>query len=159
LIRLFTGLFRYVIQILNLLLNSYINSDNFILEKRATEGYEKKIGDQYQQDPTLGVTDVLSAIDNVLHRKCVLPAVIAYIYIVYDKTPKYLFEQAMAFLNYIIYQDTKANGHCRMTVSTVSAELKHYNHLPLQMGFLIGSSIASDFNRYIQIINILIFIT
>ncbi len=51
----------------------------------------------------------------------------------------------MGLINYIIYQDTKANGHCRMTVST---ELKEYNHLPFQMGFPIGSPIASAFNRY-----------
>jgi len=46
-------------------------------------------------------------------------------------------------INYIIYQDTKSNGRCRMTVS---AELKAYNHLPFQMGFPIKSPIATAFN-------------
>jgi len=37
--------------------------------------YEKKIGDQMRQDPTLWVVDPLIAVDNVLNRKCVYPAV------------------------------------------------------------------------------------
>jgi len=32
----------------------------------------------------------------------------------------------MGLINYVIYQDKKANGHCRMTVS---AELKEYNRI------------------------------
>ena len=50
----------------------------------------------------------------------------------------------MLLINYIIYQDTKSNGRCRMTVSD---ELKAYNHLPLQMGFPINSSITTLFDK------------
>ena len=46
-----------------------------ITKKDATEGYEKKIGDQLRQDPTLWVVDPLIAVDNVLNRKCVYPTV------------------------------------------------------------------------------------
>jgi len=52
----------------------------------------------------------------------------------------------MSLINYIIYQDTKSNGRCRMTVS---AELNAYNHLPLQLGFPINSPIATEFDKYI----------
>ena len=52
----------------------------------------------------------------------------------------------MLLINYIIYQDTKSNGRCRMTVS---AELNAYNHLPLQLGFPINSPIATEFDKYI----------
>ena len=51
----------------------------------------------------------------------------------------------MLMINYIVYQDTKSNGRCRMTVS---AELKAYNQLPFQMGFPIKSPIATAFNGY-----------
>ncbi len=51
----------------------------------------------------------------------------------------------MSLIDYIIYQDTKTNGYGRMIVY---AELAHYNHLLYQMGFPIGSPIASAFNRY-----------
>ena len=44
--------------------------------KSATEGYEKTIGDQYRQDPTLWTIDSFMAADNVLRRKCVYPTVI-----------------------------------------------------------------------------------
>ena len=37
-----------------------------IMKKDATEGYEKKIGDQMRQDPTLWVVDLLIAVNNVL---------------------------------------------------------------------------------------------
>ena len=47
-----------------------------MFKKSATEGYEKTIGDQYRQDPTLWTTDTFMAADNVLHRKCVYPTVI-----------------------------------------------------------------------------------
>jgi len=46
-----------------------------IKNKNATEGYEKQIGDQMRQDPTLWVVDPLTAVDNVLNRKCVHPSV------------------------------------------------------------------------------------
>jgi len=48
-----------------------------MFKKSATEGYEKTIGDQYRQDPTLWTTDAFMAADNVLHRKCVYPTVIS----------------------------------------------------------------------------------
>jgi len=43
------------------------------------DGYEKKIGDQYRKDPTLWTADPLTAVDNVLSRKCVHPSVIKFI--------------------------------------------------------------------------------
>ena len=51
----------------------------------------------------------------------------------------------MSLLNYIVYQDTQANGRCRMTLS---AELKEYNQLLFQMGFPLNSQIAPAFNAY-----------
>ncbi len=51
----------------------------------------------------------------------------------------------MTLINYIIYEDTKSNGKCRLTVSE---ELKAYNQLPLQIGFPIGHPIVPAFNEY-----------
>jgi len=53
--------------------------------------------------------------------------------------------QSMAMVNYIIYQDTKAQGRCRLTIS---GELEAYNQLPFQMGFPIGNPIAPAFDEY-----------
>ncbi len=47
-------------------------------------------------------------------------------------------------VNYIIREDTKANGHCRLTSSP---ELKEYGSLAFQIGAPIGSPYASAFNE------------
>ena len=46
-----------------------------IIKKDATEGCEKTISDQFRKDPTLCTKDPLTAVDNVLNRKCVYPTV------------------------------------------------------------------------------------
>jgi len=46
-----------------------------IIQKDATEGYEKKVGDQFRKDALLWTKDPLTAVDNVLNRKCVYPTV------------------------------------------------------------------------------------
>ena len=49
-----------------------------IIKKDATEGCEKTISDQFRKDPTLWTKDPLTrltAVDNVLNRKCVYPTV------------------------------------------------------------------------------------
>ena len=48
-------------------------------KKEATEGYEKEIGDQFRNDPTLYATDTVNAVEHVLNRNCAYPSVILFI--------------------------------------------------------------------------------
>ena len=54
----------------------------------------------------------------------------------------------MTLINYVIYEDAKANGKCRMTASP---ELKAYKSTAYQIGLPHGSPFAPTFNEYIRI--------
>ena len=42
----------------------------FNFSQAASSGYEKKIGDQLRQDPTLLVSDVIGTLEKIVHHKC-----------------------------------------------------------------------------------------
>lgn len=46
------------------------------ISQNAKEGYEKNIGDQLREDPTLWSKDPLESLEQVLNRKCAYAAVI-----------------------------------------------------------------------------------
>ena len=46
-----------------------------IVSKDATEGYEKVLGDQLRKDPRLLVSDIFSALENVIDHKAAYPGV------------------------------------------------------------------------------------
>ena len=43
--------------------------------QNATDGYEKIIGDQLRNDPTLVVSDGIAAFNNIINRNAVYPGV------------------------------------------------------------------------------------
>ncbi len=50
----------------------------------------------------------------------------------------------MTLIKYVIYEDSKASGRCRMTTSP---ELDAYKSLAYQIGLLRGSPLAPGFNE------------
>ncbi len=62
-------------------------------------------------------------------------------------TSIFFLNKAMTLINYVIYEDVKANGHCRMTASP---ELKAYKSRAYQIGLPHGSPFAATFNEYMH---------
>ena len=114
----------------------------------ASTGYEKKIGDQLRQDPTLLVSDVFSALEKIVHHQCAYMGVFrTYLrrqIIGFLKFMLWEFLETSQIIDFIIREDTKANGHCRITSSPDLEDLKS---VVLQMGYPIGSPYASLFDE------------